>query len=189
MPTQWDSSGTNTARGHMRLADGTIDNTEGFGAFDDIGFEHSRKARNIDVGGGKYDDSTVYLKTRYDIDSYVYDPFGRSPEHNRRILQMATERPFDSATSISVLNVINQPSIRSEHIKLIYDALKLGGFAYFKVYAGNCSGRESFADQSYQSNQDASYYVHEVARQFGPQNTQLVLTKNLIVAQKMPIRS
>lgn len=177
---QWNSSKTNISIGYRYLSNGQIDNTTGFGAFDDL--ELKSNTRNIDVGGGKFDHNTTYLFKKYKIINVVYDPYNRSENHNQTVLKLAHKKPFDTATSISVLNVINNKKIRYNHIKLIFDSLHSKGKAYFKVYGGNHSGKEWYGNKIYQSNRGIETYYEEIAQIFGKKNTLLIKEKNLIIA-------
>lgn len=93
-----------------------IDHTEGFGAFDSLLNVYSLGNRCIDIGGGQHDYNSGYCAYKYLIELSVLDPFMRTNEHNEKILKLAKKRPFDSCTSISVLNVINLKESRIKHI-------------------------------------------------------------------------
>jgi hypothetical protein len=179
---QWNSSGTNLSIGYRFDSYGVLDNTTGYGAFDDLGL--TRNSRNIDIGGGKFDQNSKYLKRKFNIENVVYDPFNRSKLHNEKVLNQAKDHPFDTATSMSVLNVINTKPARLAHIKLMYDCICAGGTAYFKVYRGNGSGKEWYGQHKYQGNRGAETYLDEVKEVFGEKNTILKKEQNLIIAQK-----
>ena len=116
-----------------------VDNTEGFGAYDDLGLK--RGTINFDNGGCKLDDNTHYLRTKYGVTNHVYDKYKRSTEHNTHTLSLVDVHAFDTATSNSLLNVITSLKERHEHIELSFRALKPGGTAYFKVWRGDGSCR------------------------------------------------
>jgi hypothetical protein len=154
--------------GHSRdQSTGEIDHTEGFGAFDSILKTYSLGMRTIDIGGGKYDYAKAYLSHRFGIDQTVYDPFMRSSEENLRALKEARTHPFDSCTSISVLNVIDTFEARKEHLKLCYDVLKEEGKAFFKIWPGDGSGVPAYSKLCFQSNQGPEYYIDEIEAVFG----------------------
>jgi hypothetical protein len=73
------------------------------------------------MAGGAFDEASHYVKDTYNIESWVFDPFMRSQDHNEKVLQKAREIPFDCCTSISVLNVIDTSDARLKHIKICYD--------------------------------------------------------------------
>ena len=179
---QWNSSGTNSISGYICNAKENTDNTVGCEAFNDLNLQ--KNTRNIDIGGGKYNQNTIYLQKKFQIKNYVYDPYNRSIEHNEKVLQLAKQNPFDTATSMSVLNVINSKESRMAHIQLMFDSLRTGGIAFFKVYKGNNSGKEKYGQNRFQSNRGAETYANEVIEIFGKNNTQVFARKNLIIAKK-----
>jgi len=70
------------------------------------------------------------------------------------------------------------------HITLSCKSLKNGGIAYFKVYPGNRSNKESYTDWGYQSNRQAISYQEEVEMIFGKGNVVVDTTADLIIAYK-----
>lgn len=187
---QIDSARTNTAQGFSYLPNGSLDNTEGVGAFIDLKKFLRKGTTNIDVGGGKFDSNTEYLRTHFQVENAVYDPFNRSEQHNKKTLFengiSGSLRCYHSATSMSVLNVINLQEARREHIELMFQMVRFGGVALFKVYQGDGSGVEKVTESGYQSNKSAEHYVKEIAFVFGNANTHLSPNgiPNLIVAFK-----
>ncbi len=167
-----------TAKG-FPIEQGKLETTEGFGAYLDFCLKPNTK--NFDNGGGTHDYNTQFLKTYQGVTNVVYDPFQRSEEENAKALE---SRDFDTATSNSVLNVINTKEARLKHIALSCKALKMGGIAYFKVYPGNGSGRESNQGDSYQSNRSAHSYQEEVEEIFGKGNVVTDKERDMIVAYK-----
>ena len=143
---QFDVSGTNGVPDPN-------DTTEGITAFLDI--LSTLGPKNLDLGGGKYDDNSKFLKSR-GIENYVADLFGRSKDHNLKALSSG---PFDSITSMSVLNVIDNDENRLKHIVLTHRLLKPGKCAYFKIYEGNKSGIPKQQDKSHQENKLTADYV------------------------------
>lgn len=164
---------------------GQIDATEGFGGFDSIikAF-NGLGPRNFDNGGGEHDDNTQYLKEKYNIENIVYDPFMRPLEHNENALEQAQIKPFDTCTSISVLNVINTIKSRLAHIKICDKILKANGLAFFKVWAGNKSQIPTEVEGGYQSNKDIEGYIDEVKEAFGAGNVYLDSENKIIKAIK-----
>lgn len=179
---QWDSSKTNNVIDYVCGAKENTDNTVGCEAFDDIGLKPNTK--NIDIGGGKYDDNTQYLMRKYQVENVVYDPYNRSEEENKKALSMAKKHQFDTATSMSVLNVISSEKELMAHIQLMFDCIPSGGTAYFKIYGGNGSGKPYYGKGIYQSNKTAKSYIGDVEKIFGKGHVSLFEKKNLIVARK-----
>lgn len=162
-----------------------IDHTEGFGAFDSILNSHSVGTRCIDVGGGQHDYNSSYCSHKYLIELSVLDPFMRTKEHNKEILKAAEERPFDSCTSISVLNEINLKRSRIEHIKLCRSVIKECGKVFFKVWPWDGTGVEKIKEDSFQSNRNLESYLKEIESVFGTENVKIDKTNEIIIAIKI----
>ena len=145
-------------------------------------FEAETGARNLDIGGGKYDLGTDYLKAERGVDSSVYDPFNRSPEHNAAILDEFKQNPADSVTAANVLNVIAEPEARADVIRQAFDHLKPGGKAYFDIYEGNKSGEGAATSKGWQNNMKAKDFLEEVKSVFPDverKGSMLIATKPL----------
>jgi SAM-dependent methyltransferase len=128
-------------------------------------FEALPNHRNLDIGGGKYDTGTEFLKSR-GITSQVYDPFNRPAEHNESVMSQFKENPADSVTVANVLNVIREPEARASVIQQALDALRPGGKAYFSVYEGNRSGAGAETPKGWQENRKALEYLDEIKKHF-----------------------
>ncbi len=159
-----------------------LDTTEGLGAYFDFCLQPNTK--NFDNGGGSSNLNTQFLKTYTGVVNVVYDPFKRSKQENDQALLEASKHDFDTATSNSVLNVIDNKLTRLSHIFLSCDALKEHGKAYFKVYSGNNSSKDAWIEGGFQSNRDALSYQSEVEEVFGKGNVASDIEKKYIVAYK-----
>lgn len=164
---------------------GRIDHTEAFGAFDSICRSYSLGRTSIDIGGGEYDFNSAYLFQRYDIRQVVVDPFKRTSECNNKILQLAKNKPFDSCTSISVLNVIDLKKARLDHIGLCRSVVKETGKVFFKVWPGNGTGIPETRVDSFQSNRDIETYIDEIRSVFGKSHVKLDQLNKIIIAVKI----
>lgn len=161
---------------------GVLDYTEGFGAYMDLQLRPGTK--NFDNGGGSHDYNTMFLKTNYAIENQVYDPFQRSQEENEKILKAVAEHSFDTATSNSVLNVIDTPLHRLNHIFLSCQSLKDFGPAYFKIWEGDRSSKAKVLLYGYQANRPTESYQTEVEQIFRRGNVVVDAKRNLIIAYK-----
>jgi len=85
--------------------------------FKDKNFDIKPGEINIDIGGGKFDKGSDYLKKNKKAKNLVYDIFNRSKEHNNEILNTISKKPADTATVANVLNVIKEPEIRKSVIE------------------------------------------------------------------------
>lgn len=169
----------------MDTSTNEIDETEGFGAFDSLVRFSNFGPRNLDNGGGSYDDNSTYVKEKYNVNNLVYDPFKRNCEHNLEVIKTALNNPFDTCTSMSVLNVIDTKQARLDHIKMCYNAIKPNGKAFFKVWSGNNSGQDSKEPGRYQSNKGLEYYIDEVREIFGTDNVMFDQKNDIIIATKV----
>jgi hypothetical protein len=187
--------GDNVIGHSMDGTTGQIDTTEGFGAIDSVFRGVILGPRIIDIGGGAYDANCAYAKERYFVDCAVYDPYKRDHLHNQMILDNAAARPVSATLSLSVLNVISEPSARSAHIRLCQSLLKTGGKAVFKVWPGDLSGIGRETASGYQSNRDIETYLDECKDVFGSQavcydmHEKTVRCTNLIVTHVLGSRS
>jgi hypothetical protein len=167
-----------------------VDNTEGITAFADLKIPASTKIL-LDIGGGKFDSSKLWLENRYSIQVYVVDPFCRSKEHNLEVQDVIMKKGgADIVTSMSVLNVVDTIQSRLRHCAVAWEALKPNGVAYFKVWAGSYPRRGSGVGVSdpfrkvYQANRWASEFKGEVGFIFGDANVFVDNNKNLLIAVK-----
>lgn len=167
------------------------DNTEGIAAFSDLNVPANCRVW-LDIGGGRSDSCKKFMESRHkELSFIVMDPFGRSIEHNK-IAQNLVELNggADVVSSMSVLNVIPDQKNRLLHCAIVHTALKSGGIAYFKVWAGSWPKRGSSLEEIdssrkvFQANKWASEFVTEVATIFGASNVFADNNLNLIVAMK-----
>ena len=123
---------------------------------------------NLDYGGGRFDNVAQYLKD-YDVLNLVYDPFNRTKEHNKDVIEFVRQNGgADTVTCSNVLNVIKEPKNRLSVIKNCDRLVKSGGTVYFTVYEGTGSG-EGKADtkrKSYQTNMKTQDYQEELEQVF-----------------------
>lgn len=124
---------------------------------------------NLDYGGGRWNNAAQYLKD-YDVLNLVYDPFNRSKEHNKDVLDFVKKNGgADTVTCSNVLNVIKEPENRLSVIKNCDRLVKSGGTVYFTVYEGSGSGEGKANDKrkSYQTNMKTEDYQEELEQVFG----------------------
>lgn len=123
--------------------------------------------KNIDIGGGKYNTATEYLRNQHDVENIVFDPYNRTKAENEKAME-AIRGKADTVTVANVLNVIKESAWRRNVILQAAKALKKDGTAYFQIYEGNKSGvgNATQKQQSYQNNMKASEYVGEIQDYF-----------------------
>jgi hypothetical protein len=137
--------------------------------------------RVVDIGGGRFDNAVEDL-AKQDVELLVYDPFNRTPEHNKAVADVIADGGADVAVSNNVLNVIEEPENIKRVIEQAENAIKPGDKAYFTVYAGNRSGKGAQTTKGYQRNEPTSDYVSRVEEVFGKGNVQI--KGDLITATK-----
>lgn len=121
---------------------------------------------NVDIGGGKYDLATDYLKER-GTQNLVFDPYNRDRSTNRATLQYLQDgNRADTATCANVLNVIAEPEARENVILETAKAIKDDGTAYFMVYEGDGSGNGKRTSAGWQNNMKTADYVSEIEQYF-----------------------
>ena len=163
-------------------------NTEGINAFLDLPLNKNVK-RIIDVGGGRFDANKDYMKLHKQIELLVWDPFNRKKLHNAKIENSVLDKKADSATSMSVLNVIPNPEDRLAHLVTLKAAIVVDGKAFIKIWPGEGVLKGSYLPSGtaskYQANAYSDRFLSEVEIVFGRGNAKLHPTiKNLIVATK-----
>lgn len=137
--------------------------------------------RNLDLGGGPYDDITQWLAP-LGVTNLVYDPYARSPEENMQVQRAILEQRADTVTVSNVLNVIKESDIRLELIATAWDSLLAGGTAYFSVYSDGGSKEDSQRDV-FQSGRNIKAYLSEIYAWFGPYMR--LLNKGIVKAWKV----
>lgn len=125
---------------------------------------------NLDIGGGKYDNATLYLKEK-GITNLVYDPFNRTPTHNQNIIS-EIKNGVDSVGIHNVLNVIKEPMIRNSLLRMAFEYLKVNGVLCISIYEGtdadklSRTGRKTGSDQ-WQNFMQKEDYIPEIMKVFG----------------------
>ena len=146
-------------------------------------FDLKEGSVNLDIGGGKFDLGTDYLRNERGIENLVFDKFNRSPEHNEEVLNRIRETGgADSATAANILNVIEEPEARKRVIQQSYDYTREGGKVFFQVYEGSGTGVGRGTTKGWQNNKKTSEYLPEIEGIFGEGNVQR--KGNIIIAIK-----
>jgi hypothetical protein len=169
----------------------THDNTSGVNAFADITLPENEMI--LDVGGGKFDHAKNYVRTKWQSELLIWDPFNRSHDHNHQVQSQVEKNKVAAATSMSVLNVIPEVESRLAHISTLKYALQLNGIAYFKIWPGEGNHKNSYIPTindddriGFQSNAGADRYLREIQIVFGLQNAYIdERIPNLIIAKKI----
>lgn len=122
---------------------------------------------NIDIGGGRFDNATEFLKNEHQVKNSIFDPFNRDRENNREIVEsLQNGKRFDTATISNVLNVIDRPEARANVILEAAKAIKPDGAAYFTVYEGDAKGGAAATTKGWQENRRLASYKDEISQFF-----------------------
>lgn len=137
---------------------------------------------NLDIGGGKYDNATIFLHNEYGCTNLVLDPYNRTKKHNNNVLRTIDKNGgSDTVTCLNVLNVIAERDIRISLIQQAYDLLKPKGVAYFQIYEGNRSGVGCETKKDcWQNNLLCKEYIMEIELYFKVEK----ITSNIIICRK-----
>ena len=119
---------------------------------------------NLDLGGGKCDEVQAYFdEKKYECTNLVYDPFNRSEDHNKAVLDKAKWEGCNTVTIFNVLNVIKDKDHRLELLNL---ASQHGCLVYIAVYEGDRSGDGKETTKGYQLNRKLKDYESEIKEVF-----------------------
>ena len=119
---------------------------------------------NFDIGGGKYDTVTDYLRG-LNVQNLIWDKFNRSEEWNKNVLNTLIKcGGADTVTISNVLNVIKEWEHRYEVLEMAFAYSKPTASIYITVYEGDKSGvgRQTKND-CYQLNRTTADYIDEVS--------------------------
>ena len=128
---------------------------------------------NFDLGGGKYDKATNWLKKHRGIINYVYDPFNRTKEHNE--IALIKSDLCETTTIFNVLNVI--PSKKERKEILLLAKRKNTKFIYISVYEGDKTGIGKKTRDGWQNNKRLKEYLPEIKKIY----PSAYIKKNLII--------
>lgn len=121
---------------------------------------------NLDYGGGRADTAAEYLAPM-DVINLVYDPYNRTPEHNKEVIRTVRKAGgADTATCSNVLNVIKEPEVRQNVLQNIKKLVKPNGTVYITVYEGSGKGNEGPTKSGYQLNRKTEGYLDEIKQVF-----------------------
>ncbi|RTL30019.1 MAG: hypothetical protein EKK55_02570, partial [Rhodocyclaceae bacterium] len=136
-----------------------------FAAIDERG-GWAKGARNVDLGGGRFELGTDFLAER-GVENLVLDPFNRAPEHNEQVLASAASKPPQTVTCSNVLNVIREPEERLAVVQRSRDLLPPGGVAFFSVYHDPSGASKAGPTRDgWQEQRPLDSYLPEVQRVF-----------------------
>ena len=138
----------------------------------------------LDYGGGKYDTNAQYMKETRDCTVLVYDPYNRTQEHNRKVLQYFTQRPARNVVCSNVLNVIKEDEVILEVLRHIYSLMDKGGFLYIKIYERDKTGIGCVTTKGWQRNQKLVDYISFIEKAFCG-HCKIEKKKDILIVKKL----
>lgn len=120
----------------------------------------------LDYGGGRFDDAKDYM-AQFGCKVLVFDPYNRTPDHNRKVMSAVSKKKPDYIVCANVLNVIKENAIVDDVIRKITASSSPNTLCMFSVYEGNGTGhgKQTGPDQ-YQRNQKTDSYIPMVKKYF-----------------------
>jgi hypothetical protein len=136
---------------------------------------------NADIGGGRFDNATNWLRDR-GVTNLIIDWFNRDRAFNEANIDRVRGGQADTATASNVLNVIQEPEARDLVIRQAADAIKEDGTAYFYIYEGDKSGTGKQTTSGWQENRRTQDYIDEISQHFGDvtRQGQMIVARNPI---------
>ena len=121
--------------------------------------------RNLDWMGGAHDRGAEYL-AQSGIESRVYDPVHRTPEHNAAVLAWATDDPVDTVTLCNVLSSIEDRDSHRDIVSQCRKYLRPGGYLYAQVHTEKATP-SCFTATGWQWYQPPDWYLPAFHQVFG----------------------
>jgi hypothetical protein len=136
---------------------------------------------NADIGGGRFDNATDWLRDR-GVTNLIIDWFNRDRAFNEANINRVRGGQADTATASNVLNVIQESDARDLVIRQAADAIKEDGVAYFYIYEGDKSGTGKQTTSGWQENRRTQDYIDEISQHFGDvtRQGQMIVARNPI---------
>ena len=133
----------------------------------------------LDIGGGKFDNAVKNL-AKSNVEVKVYDPFNRSPVHNKSVVNSIKDGGADKVVSFNTLNVIPEEVNRLKVVQQAHNALKNNGQAFFTVYEKK--GAAGSTNKGYQTAMSTKEYIPLIESVFGKGS--VTLKNKVIRAEK-----
>ena len=97
--------------------------------------------------------------------SYVYDPYWRNPEYNKRSIEAYKKHP-DFIVCANVLNVIMEDEIVESVVAKISKLARKGTTVIFHIHEGDKSGVGKLTVKGWQRNQKKDEYYPLILKYF-----------------------
>jgi hypothetical protein len=123
-------------------------------------------SKNLDIGGGRFDNVNKLLKEQAGATNVVYDPWNRSKAHNAKVVKKMAGGQSDTVTINNTLNVIEDTPNQIRVLEQAKDAVKENGKVYISVYEGDRTGNGRPTSKGWQRNQKIEDYLETVKQVF-----------------------
>ena len=123
-------------------------------------------SKNLDIGGGKFDNVNTLLKDKAGATNVVYDPFNRTKAHNAKVVKKMAGGRSDTVTINNTLNVIEDTPNQIRVLEQAKDAVKKDGKVYISVYEGDRTGTGRPTSKGWQRHQKVEDYLETVKQVF-----------------------
>ena len=123
-------------------------------------------SKNLDIGGGRFDNVNKLLKEQAGATNVVYDPFNRTKAHNAKVAKKMAGGQSDTVTINNTLNVIEDTPNQIRVLEQAKDAVKENGKVYISVYEGDRTGNGRPTSKGWQRNQKIEDYLETVQQVF-----------------------
>ena len=123
-------------------------------------------SKNLDIGGGRFDNVNTLLEEQAGATNLVYDPWNRSKAHNNNVVKEMAGGKADTVTINNTLNVIEDTPNQIRVLEQAKDAVKENGKVYISVYEGDRTGKGRPTTKGWQRNQKIEDYLETVKQVF-----------------------
>ena len=123
-------------------------------------------SKNLDIGGGRFDNVNTLLEEQAGATNLVYDPWNRSKAHNNNVVKEMAGGKADTVTINNTLNVIEDTPNQIRVLEQAKDAVKENGKVYISVYEGDRTGKGRPTTKGWQRNQKIEDYLETVQQVF-----------------------
>ena len=123
-------------------------------------------SKNLDIGGGRFDNVNTLLQEKAGATNIVYDPFNRTKAHNAEAVKKMAGGKSDTVTINNTLNVIEDTPNQIRVLEQAKDAVKKNGKVYISVYEGDRTGVGRPTSKGWQRNEKVEDYLETVKQVF-----------------------
>ncbi len=124
----------------------------------------------LDYYGGRYNDMSVYMRKKYGIEVFIWDPVNRPKIHNRTVEDIITTNGVDYVVCDKVLNLVPEPFMIDIMLKDMWQIHPRLG-TYITIYEGNRTGISTQSSRGWQRNDKLDFYMQYICKYFRVEKT------------------